>query len=338
MSSTQELIRHYSGPIVELLSDQTVTEICVNKYDDIWIERSGKLQKTGSNFDSEAALQSFVTQIANSLNQSYDNEEHPILDARLDDGTRINVISPSIGVGRTAVSIRPYREAAKTFDDLLNYGSIEPKMIPLFSHAINRKFNIIISGGTGSGKTTLLRALCSLVNENERVITVEDTCEHLMPEHPHVVAMEAPKRRLKAGRLLITMVDLIKNSLRQRPDRIVVGEIRTGEAAGAFIEAINTGHQGALTSIHANNVEDMLSRLTFLFATSVPNFSPELIERHIKNNIDLGIQVNRGSDGSRRVTEISWIKPDRSKSDLFVYSGDGWTVDQKNLDELYYSA
>ncbi|MCZ4283072.1 ATPase, T2SS/T4P/T4SS family [Kiloniella laminariae] len=334
MLETSQLISIYSRPIQQYLNDPSVTEICINRFDDIWIEQNGSLRKTKSSFETEINLNTFVTQIASNLNQSLDVSEHPILDARLEDGTRINAVLDSISLFGTCVSIRPFPKKLYTISDLVELGSLTPRMLDVLEVSIQNHLNIVVSGGTGSGKTTILRALSSFIDKGERVVTVEDTCEHLLDKHPHVISLEAPKRNGRENRLVVSMGTLIKNTLRMRPDRIIVGEIRDAEAASAFLEAINTGHNGTLASIHANSSADMFWRLSWLFAASAQNFKPSEITAYIQNNIGLSIQVDRCREGKRRITEISWIDPERKIISLFKYVDADWKIDVVGVAEF----
>lgn len=335
---SRELVEHYAQPIQAYLEDQAVSEICVNRYDDIWIERNGKLERVEGTFGSEASLDTFIRQIANSLNQAYDETEHPILDARLENGARINAVASTCSVDGTCMSIRPFPKKLFTGEDLIERGALNQSVLSCLEMAMKHKLNIVVSGGTGSGKTTILRILCSMISERERTITIEDTCEHLMDGHPHSISMEAPKRREKEGRVVVTLGRLIKNSLRQRPDRIVVGEVRDYEAASAFVEVINTGHQGSLATIHANNTDDMLWRMAFLYAASASNFTPETLERLIRANVELAVQVSRDREGVRRIMEVAWIRPDGDKVPLYTFNprnkDNHWESDDRILDEF----
>lgn len=307
----QDLLVHYGQPIAALLADPSVTEICVNRYDEVWVERAGRLERVpGVGWRDEQALIALIKQIAHSLDQEVDSAGNPILDARLDDGARINANLRPIAVQGANLSIRPYPKRVYTADDLLAMGSLSAGMLATLVAAVRERRNVVIAGGTGSGKTTVLRALCRYIDPAERVLTVEDTAENLLPGHPHLVSYEAARRRGSSLRREITMGTLIENALRQRPDRLVVGEIRTPEAAAAYLDGLNTGHAGILTTLHANSCADALSRIDVLYARQAPNLSMAVVERLVRSNIDLVVHVVRdptpGGPG-RRVAEIAAV-------------------------------
>lgn len=302
-------------PIRTLLDDPEITEICVNAWNDIWMEKAGRLSRTEARWSSETELVTFIRQVANALGQEVDEQRRPLLDARLEDGTRLNATLRPIAVFGPCLSIRPFPKRVFDLDDLLRLGAVTEEMAGIFRAAVDARLNILVSGGTGSGKTTMLRCLCRFVPEGERTITIEDTAENLLPDHPHRLSFEAPKRRQGDGVIRITLGLLIENALRQRPDRIIVGEIRSAEAAAAFIDAVNTGHAGTMSTIHANSATDALARLDVLYARQAGNFSIDVIRALIRGNIDLVVHASRepaAADGpTRRVKELLWLEEGR---------------------------
>jgi pilus assembly protein CpaF len=307
----RELIEHYGLPIAGYLADPSVTEIMVNTYQDVWIEQKGRLIRTETAWQREEDLIQFIRMIANRLDQVRSLEERGNVDARLEDGTRVNAtLSPTAVLG-ACMSFRPYPKTVFTKDDLLRLGALTPEIAELLELAIRGRLNLLISGGTGSGKTTILRCACQSIPHEERVITIEGTCENLLPDHPHRVYFEAPKRRTAGAGGALTVGNLIENSLRQRPDRIVVGEIRTPEEAAALIDAMNTGHEGTLGTIHANSGYDSLSRVEVLYARQASNFSMEIVRDLVRSNLNMVIYISRdmiAGQATRRVKEILWLK------------------------------
>ncbi|WP_282611024.1 CpaF family protein [Pelagibius sp. Alg239-R121] len=304
-----DLLTHYSDPIAVYLEDPDVTDILVNRFDEIWIEKNGELSKTTSQWRDEMELESFIDIIANSLGQDADEAGKQILDARLPNGTRVNAVLPPIAVKGRCLSIRPFPKRKFTMDDLLERRMLADAECDILQKAVLDRKNILVAGGTGSGKTTVLRAVCSFIDPAERVITVEDTAEGLV-DRPHVVSFEAAKRLGGDHGDTVTMGRLIENALRQRPDRIIVGEVRSPEAATALVDAINTGHAGCISTIHANSASDALVRLETLYARHAPNLSLELIRRLICSNVDLLIHVKREIKGFRKVREIVEVDED----------------------------
>ncbi len=305
-----ELLAHYGTPIRPFLDDPAVTEICVNGWDNVWIETAGRLARTEARWSSETELVTFIKQVANALGQEVDERTRPILDARFDNGTRLNATLRPVAVFGPCVSIRPFPKTVFGVDDLLRFGALTLEMVEIFRLAVRARLNLLISGGTGSGKTTILRCVCRFVGEDERVLTVEDTAENLLPDHPHRLSFEAPKRRLGEGVLPVTMGLLIENALRQRPDRIIVGEIRSAEAAAAFIDAINTGHAGTMSTVHANSAVDALARIDVLYARQASNFTMEVVRALVRGNIDLVVHAVREIERERvvrRVKEVVWV-------------------------------
>jgi len=307
-SDNWELVKHYISPIKKYLTMEGVTEICVNKYDEIFVEIKGEMKRVDARFDSEHSVETLIIQIANALGQVADNQEHSILDARLWDGSRVcAVLSPTATKGAN-LTIRTFPKLSLSSDDLLKSGSITDEMLEFLRLSILTKANMLVSGGTGSGKTTLLNILSNLIPKEERVITVEDTQE-LQCNVDNLISLEAPRRRAGKGEIeVIDMGRLIKTTLRQRPDRIMVGEIRDPEAAAAFLTAINTGHSGVCSTIHANNCTKAIVRLA-REASSRENAAPwDVIEYGVREDVNVLIHAERTPKHGRRVVEISEIQ------------------------------
>jgi pilus assembly protein CpaF len=310
-SEDADLIGHYGRPIAGFLEDPAVTEICVTRFDRIYVERDGRLELTEARFPSEQDLVQYIMQVGNRLNQRPDPRTHPLLDARFENGTRFNAVLAPTAVFGSCISIRPFPKTVYTTEDLIRFGALTPTIVRIFETAIERRLNIVVAGGTGSGKTTVLRCLCQHIAADERIITVEDTSENLVPHHTHVEAFEAAKRQVLAGTEPVTMGRLIENALRRRPDRIIVGEMRSPEAAAAFVDAINTGHAGSITTLHANGTEDALARIEMLYARQAINFTPPVIAALVRGNVDLVIHAVKGNEGGRfvrRVKDVLWVE------------------------------
>jgi pilus assembly protein CpaF len=290
------------GPFEPLLADPEVTEIMANGHDRIYVERRGALQFTGAAFTSEEALRGVIERIVSPLGRRVD-ERVPMVDARLEDGSRVNVILRPLARHPT-VTIRKFSARVLGTDDLLQLGSVNEAIVMFLKLLIAARKNIVISGGTGSGKTTLLNCMGSLINRDERIITIEDAAELRLPQ-PHVVSLEARPANLE-GEGAITHSDLLKNALRMRPDRIIVGECRGGEALD-MLQAMNTGHDGGLTTVHANSPEDALRRIETLSLMSGLDLPVRAIRDQIASAIDFVIQQSRLPDGRRCVTAIAEI-------------------------------
>ena len=291
------------GPLEDLIADQNVTEIMVNAHDDIYVERAGRLERTPINFSSNAAVLSTIERIISPLGRRID-ESSPMVDARLKDGSRVNAIIPPLALRGPCLTIRKFSEQKLTTDDLLGYGSINPQMVDFLRTAVEQRLNVVVSGGTGSGKTTLLNILSNFIPVEERVVTVEDAAE-LKLVQPHVVSLEARPANME-GKGQVTIRDLVRNCLRMRPDRIVVGECRGGEALD-MLQAMNTGHDGSLTTGHANSPRDMLRRLEVMVLMAGMDLPVQAIREQIASAVQLIVQQTRFGDGSRRITSITEI-------------------------------
>jgi len=310
------------GPLDRLLCDETINDIMVNGPDMVYVERAGKLELTDVRFRDNAHVTAVATRIANRIGRRID-ERTPYVDARLADGSRVNIIAPPLSLKGTAISIRKFAKRAITLDVMARQNNLSMAMQTVLTVAARCRLNILISGGTGSGKTTLLNALSHLIDPGERVITIEDAAE-LQLQQPHVLSLETRAPNIE-GDGEVTIRDLVRNALRMRPDRIVVGEIRGPEALD-MLQAMNTGHDGSLGTIHANRPRDALARLENLVGMAGINLPSRAIRTQIANAVNLILQVRRMRDGVRRVTHISEIVGMEGDiivmQDLFTYQFD----------------
>ena len=291
------------GPIQQLLRNSRVTEIMVNRFDNIYFEEGGKIHKSQLKFASEDHLRRTIERIVANVGRRID-EASPLVDARLPDGSRVNAVIPPISIDGAALTIRKFATEPFTYSDLIEFGTVTKEVVAFLRACIEARLNILISGGTGSGKTTTLNVLSSFIPEDERIITVEDAAE-LQLNQPHVLRLESRPVNIE-GQGLITVRDLVRNSLRMRPDRIVVGEVRDG-AALDMLQAMNTGHDGSLTTLHANSPRDALIRLENLVLMAGMDLPIRAIREQVVEAIDLVIHQARLRDGSRRVVAISEI-------------------------------
>lgn len=284
----------------ELVDDPQVTEIMINGPDNIFIERGGRLLESGLHFDSEEKLQNVIQQIVSDCNRTV-NEASPIVDARLENGARVNVVLNPVALNGPIVTIRRFPDKPITMEDLVAFGSVTKEVCEWLSRLVRAKYNIFISGGTGSGKTTFLNALSNYIPAEERIITIEDSAELQIRNIPNIVRMETRNANVEGCRE-ITIRDLIKTSLRMRPDRIIVGEVRGGEAFD-MMQCLNTGHDGSMSTGHANSSRDMLSRLEnmILMGMEIPL---EAIRQQIASGIDIIVHLGRLRDKTRKVLEI----------------------------------
>jgi pilus assembly protein CpaF len=291
--------------IQPLIDDDTITEIMVNGHRDIFIERDGKVTRTDLKFESVLKLEDVIQSIVSKVNRSV-NEASPIVDARLADGSRVNIVLKPIALDGPVMTIRKFPDKPMTLERLVRFGSMSQDIADLLATLVKSKFNIFISGGTGSGKTSLLNAISGLIPPNERVITIEDSAELQLKSLNNLVRLETRNANTE-GKGLIDMGSLIKSSLRMRPDRIVVGEIRDGQAAYYMLQSMNTGHDGSLTTGHANSAKDMLARLETMIL-SEDSLPLEVIRMQISSAIDIIIHLSRMKDGSRKVVEINELE------------------------------
>ena len=312
------------GPLEELLADDAITEVMVNSYNDIYIEKDGKLQKSHVNYSSHIAVLSAIERIVSPLGRRID-ESSPMVDARLKDGSRVNAIIPPLALKGPCITIRKFSKNKLEASDLVGFGALSANMVKMLEIIVVQKKNVLISGGTGSGKTTLLNVLSNFIPHGERVITVEDAAE-LQLAQPHLVSLEARPPNME-GKGAIPIRDLVKNCLRMRPDRIVVGECRGGEALD-MLQAMNTGHEGSLTTAHANTPRDMLARLEIMVLMAGMDLPILAIREQIASAIDVVVQQSRFNDGSRRVTCITEVTGMETGviqlQDIFVYKQEGY--------------
>ena len=286
-----------------MLADPTVSDILVNTYKQVYVERRGILEATPVQFRDDAHLMSIIDRIVSAIGRRVD-ESSPMVDARLADGSRVNAIIPPLAVDGPCLSIRRFGHDRLTADDLLQNKTLTQPMLELLQGCVKARLNILISGGTGAGKTTFLNVLSSYISNRERIVTIEDAAE-LQLHQEHVVRLETRPPNIE-GKGAVAQRQLVINSLRMRPDRIIVGEVR-GEEALDMLQAMNTGHDGSLTTIHANAPRDALSRLETMVAMSNLNLPDSAIRRQIASAIDLVVQVSRLSDGTRKVVSIAEI-------------------------------
>ncbi len=307
------------GPLEPLLADATIADILVNTHKHVYIERNGILERTSVHFRDDAHLMTIIDRIVSAVGRRVD-ESSPMVDARLADGSRVNAIIPPLALDGPCLSIRRFGRNRLTDEDLLNNHTLTPQMLELLKGCVRARLNILISGGTGAGKTTFLNVLSSYISNRERIVTIEDAAELLLNQE-HVVRLETRPPNIE-GKGAVHQRQLVINALRMRPDRIIVGEVR-GEEALDMLQAMNTGHDGSLTTIHANSPRDALSRLETMVAMANLNLQESAIRRQIASAIDVVIQVSRMSDGTRKVTciaEITGMEGDVvTMQDVFVY-------------------
>jgi len=317
------------GPLESLLKDETVSDILVNGPHQIFVERDGKLQVSDVVFKDERHLMRIIDKIVSAVGRRVD-ESNPYVDARLADGSRFNAMVPPIAVDGSLVSIRKFKKDKLSIDDLIQFGAFTEEMAVYLQAAVATRLNVIVSGGTGSGKTTTLNALSSFIDDSERILTIEDTAE-LQLQQSHVGRMESRPPNVE-GKGAVTPRDCLKNALRMRPDRIIVGETR-GEEVIDMLQAMNTGHDGSMTTIHANNPRDGISRMENMIAMSGVEMPLKAMRSQISSAVNLIVQASRLQDGSRRmtsITEITGMEGDViSMQEIFRYQRLGLTPDNK---------
>ncbi len=291
------------GPLEPLLEDPTISDILVNGYRHVYIERHGKLEPADAAFKDDNHLMQIIDRIVSRVGRRID-ESSPMVDARLPDGSRVNAIIPPLALDGPVLSIRRFGVDALTIEKLLELGTLTPPLVQLLEACVKSRLNILISGGTGAGKTTLLNCLSSYIPEDERLVTIEDSAE-LRLQQPHVVRLETRPPNIE-GKGEITQRQLLRNALRMRPDRIIVGEVR-GEEAIDMLQAMNTGHDGGMTTIHANSPRDALSRLETMISMAGLRLSDRAMRQQISSAINLVIQISRLGDGSRKLISLSEI-------------------------------
>ena len=310
------------GPLEPLLQDESITEIMVNGPHTIFVEQKGKLKLTDIHFYDDSHLMSIIERILTPIGRRVD-ESSPLVDARLSDGSRVNIIIPPLSLVGPAVTIRKFSKNAFSMKDLVKFGTLSDNMSYFLEACVKARLNILVSGGTGSGKTTTLNALSAFIPSDDRIVTIEDAAE-LRLQQRHVVTLEARPANLE-GKGAITIRDLVRNALRMRPDRIIVGEVRTGEALD-MLQAMNTGHDGSLTTAHANTPRDVLSRLETMVLMAGMELPVRAVRTQVSSAIDLILQQSRIRDGTRKITHITEVQGMEGDTiilqDLFHYVQD----------------
>ena len=300
------------GPLEPFLRDDSVTEVMVNAHDRIFIERAGKLERTKTAFVDNAHLLRIIDKIVSQVGRRID-ESSPMVDARLPDGSRVNAIIPPLSLRGPTLTIRKFARDPYTMDDLINFGSVSAKAAHFLSACVKGKLNVLISGGTGTGKTTMLNALSAFVPDDERIVTIEDAAE-LQLQQEHVITLESRPANIE-GKGEVRIRELVRNALRMRPDRIIVGEVRGPETLD-MLQAMNTGHEGSLTTVHANSPRDALSRIETLVLTAGLDLPLRAIREQTASAFDLLVQITRLVDGSRKITHVTEVL--RMESDIIT--------------------
>lgn len=322
------------GPIQILLDDEEVTEIMVNGPKKIFIEKKGKLTKSNVTFDDDDHVLRVIDRIILPLGRHVDADS-PTVDARLPDGSRVNAVVRPVAIDGPSITIRKFRKDKLKTEDLINFGSLTRQMADFLEACVKARFNIVISGGTGSGKTTLLNVMSGFIPENERIITIEDAAE-LQLQQDHVMRMETKTANID-GLHAVTIRELVKNSLRMRPDRIVVGEVRGGEALD-MLQAMNTGHDGSLTTVHANTPRDAISRIETLVLMAGMDLPLKVVRQQISSAVDLIVQQTRLKDGQRKVTAVTEVAGMEGEiivlTDIFKFNQTDTSPDGKVIGEV----
>lgn len=322
------------GPIQALLDDEDITEIMVNGPKKVFIEKKGQLTKSNVSFDDDGHVLRVIDRIILPLGRRVDADT-PTVDARLPDGSRVNAVVRPVAIDGPSITIRKFRKDKLKTEDLINFGSLTKQMAEFLEACVKARFNIVISGGTGSGKTTLLNVMSGFIPESERIITIEDAAE-LQLQQDHVMRMETKSANID-GLHAVSIRELVKNSLRMRPDRIVVGEVRGGEALD-MLQAMNTGHDGSLTTVHANTPRDAISRIETLVLMAGMDLPLKVVRQQISSAVDVIVQQTRLKDGQRKVTAVTEVAGMEGDiivlSDIFKFNQTGVTPDGKVLGEV----
>ena len=322
------------GPLEPLLADSTISDILVNGYDTVYIERHGKLELTDARFTDSSHLLNTIDRIVSAVGRRID-ESSPMVDARLADGSRVNVIIPPLALDGAIMSIRRFGAELLSMDSLIKLDTVSAEVAEVLSAVVKARLNILVSGSTGSGKTTMLNILSGYIPHDERIVTIEDSAE-LQLQQPHVVRLETRPPNIE-GKGAVTSRDLVRNSLRMRPERIIVGEVR-GEEAFDMLQAMNTGHDGSLTTVHANSPRDALGRIENMVSMTGINFPIKALRSQIAAAIDVVIQIARLDDGKRKLVslqEISGMEGDViTMSELFKFEREGMDEDNNVIGKL----
>jgi len=322
------------GPLEPLLADHTISDILVNGHDTIYIERKGKLERTNAQFTNHAHLLNTIDRIVSAVGRRID-ESSPMVDARLADGSRVNAIIPPLAIDGAMLSIRRFGVDLLSMDDLIDYKTLTKEVAQVLQAVIKARLNVVVSGGTGSGKTTMLNILSGYIPESERIVTIEDSAE-LQLRQPHVVRLETRPPNIES-KGEVTSRDLVRNSLRMRPERIIIGEVRGGEALD-MLQAMNTGHDGSLTTIHANAPRDSLGRIENMVSMAGVSFPINALRSQIASAIDVVLQISRLEDGTRKlvsIQEINGMEGDIiTMSELFSFQREGMDDDGNVSGEL----
>ena len=331
-SSRQRVVRGIEnevlglGPLEALLEDPSIADILINKFDSVYVERHGQLERTRVTFRDDAHLRNIIDRIVTGVGRRID-ESSPMVDARLQDGSRVNAIIPPLAIDGACISIRRFMKEKLSTDDLIAIGSMTESMAELLGAVVKSRLNILVSGGTGSGKTTMLNILSGFITSRERIVTIEDSAE-LQLQQPHVIRLETRPSNIE-GKGEITQRDLVKNSLRMRPDRIIIGEVRGGEALD-MLQAMNTGHDGSLATLHANTPRDALGRLENMVSMAGLQLPLSAMRSQIASAVDVVLQLERMEDGTRRVTSIQEIQG--MEGDIITMS-EIFSFNRQGLDE-----
>lgn len=318
------------GPLEGLLKDDGITEILINGYDRVFVEKKGKLEQVPVRFKNEEHLRQIIERIVAPIGRRID-ESSPMVDARLPDGSRVNAVIAPVSLFGSTVSIRRFSKNPYTMENLMGFGAFSPAISRFLQNIVRARLNVLISGGTGSGKTTLLNAMAAAIPQGERVITIEDMAE-LRLNRKHVVGLEARPANVE-GTGRIDIRELVRNALRMRPDRIVVGEVRSGEAFD-MLQAMNTGHEGSLTTLHANSVADAIRRLESMVIMSGTGLGSEVIRDYIYSALDYIVQIGRLEDGSRKVLSISEVQ--KGKDGSLEKIEEIFRFDRQGIDENHH--